>query len=101
MGNAPERGIVHFVVAVGLAFGAAAARAQEAVPSYAVSSRLADRISMITLAGTRTQATRVFSIVGSRTAVVAWEAMSGAERFDALKGVIREAVAEAIPKGIR
>jgi hypothetical protein len=257
MGNAPKRGIVHFVVAVGLAFGAAAARAQAAAPSYAVISLLADRISMVTyqqstgsrldtnrkkevpmpddsldgiaafaaddairklqpaaqtrlfatrdarllalqdqaldiaelpaelvegvkglvaksnaerlvvisrqrdetrirfydghlgtgrvygvgfyvdpvtevlhrdtgqyttgyvgsyayvkvnvyelatlrpVADARTRATRVFTAAGSKTAVVAWEALSGAERFEALRAVVREAVADAIPKVIR
>jgi hypothetical protein len=72
------------------------------VGSYAyVKVNVYDMATLRPLADARAKATRVFTAAGSKTAVVAWEALSGPEKFEALKAVVREAVTEAIPKVIR
>jgi hypothetical protein len=72
------------------------------VGSYAyVKVNVYDMATLRPVAEARTKATRVFTAAGSQTALVAWEAMSSADKFEALKTVIREAVAEAIPKVVR
>ena len=42
--------------------------------------------------------TNVVSAATSKTAVVAWDAMTSAQKFDVLKGVIVQAIDEAMPK---
>jgi hypothetical protein len=59
-----------------------------------------DLASLKPIAGARAKASDVVTAAGSDTAVIAWNAMSGTQKFDALKAVVREAVADAIPKVI-
>jgi hypothetical protein len=60
-----------------------------------------DLPSLKPVAAVRVKASSVATMAKSKTAVTAWQSMTGPEKFDALKGVIREAVTEAIPKVVR
>jgi hypothetical protein len=60
-----------------------------------------DLPSLKPIAAVRVKATNVTSMAKSKTAVTAWQSMTGPEKFDALKGVIRDAVTDAIPKVVR
>jgi hypothetical protein len=78
------------------------ARAESSAPSYpCVKVNAYDMATLRPVAGVRIKSTRVFTAAGSQTVVVAWEALSSADKFEALKTVIRDAVAEAIPQVVR